>query len=466
MKKIHLLFCLFISSLLFICSCQMSIDGNLISVENVVYNHYNVNDTLDAYDFPIPRIKKLYFHTDDYNREYIDIIYNNGYAKTYSITKKEAKSDNIYYELDNEKVLSIIKRDKDNVVFWSKKWTEFQNTDFSKYHSDQHYTISSISYSKESPMFNTHSFNEILSYISRGEVVGSVKSVSHTTYVRKHLFGEDSLLFMKCYNMQYDKNGNLLNIKYKNEYYDKTLYSAEYDRDGNIILENRGTVNVKYENNKNELKQIVSFYDKNKKVAYRNITYNLNDELSECDYYKTYGSDSKIHLDRKVKYKKYHDCIYGYVYDGDGKELYRNKYDINYSLLDGCIDLGDYSEYFNPFCRYGTSDTKRDCSMTYNKYNTNIKVEYPYSIPKYEDVVLSEKLTYNEHCNIVKREVEVFDNWQRLKSCDKYIFIYKYDLNGNWIERHAILTSHLIDGKETVVDSRGFIEYRKIEYFN
>ena len=109
----------------------MSIDGNLISVENVVYNHYNVNDTLDKYNFPIPRIKTLYFHSDDYKREYVDIVYNNGYAKTYSITQKKIESHKIYYELDNEKVLSILNRDKNNVVFWSKKWTEYMHTDFS-----------------------------------------------------------------------------------------------------------------------------------------------------------------------------------------------------------------------------------------------------------------------------------------------------------------------------------------------
>ena len=305
MKKTYLLFCSFVFMLLFMCSCQMSIDGNFISVENFVSD-----DTLDKYNFPIPRIKTLYFHSDDYKREYVDIVYNNGYAKTYSITQKEIEYDNIYYELDNEKRLSVINLDKYNVVcivFSSMKRTEYMHTDFSKYHDYQSYTSSSISYSKESPIFNTPSFNEIHRYKTNGEVIGNVKSVSNTKYIRKEIFGEDSLIFMKRYNIQYDSNGNLLNVKYENEYFKETLYSREYDRNGNIISEHRGTTNVKYENNINELNQIVSFYDKNKIVAYMNMRYTPDKEFTECDYYDSYNNYSgnhEIYLDRKIKYKK------------------------------------------------------------------------------------------------------------------------------------------------------------------
>ena len=470
MKKTYLLFCSFVFMLLFMCSCQMSIDGNFISVENFVSD-----DTLDKYNFPIPRIKTLYFHSDDYKREYVDIVYNNGYAKTYSITQKEIEYDNIYYELDNEKRLSVINLDKYNVVcivFSSMKRTEYMHTDFSKYHDYQSYTSSSISYSKESPIFNTPSFNEIHRYKTNGEVIGNVKSVSNTKYIRKEIFGEDSLIFMKRYNIQYDSNGNLLNVKYENEYFKETLYSREYDRNGNIISEHRGTTNVKYENNINELNQIVSFYDKNKIVAYMNMRYTPDKEFTECDYYDSYNNYSgnhEIYLDRKIKYKKdYNGCIYGTVYAGNGKELYKNKYDSDYSILDGRIDLGYYSEYFNPFERYGTYDTMRDCIVTYNGYNTDIKIKNPYG-GKIKDNILSEHLTYNENCNIVKREIEYIEYWaprdkQHIR--DKYIIIYKYDLKGNWIERHSILTSHVVDGKEAEVDARGYIEYRNIEYFD
>ena len=230
-------------------------------------------------------------------------------------------------------------------------------------------------------------------------------------------------------------------------------------------------INGEFESNKEELKQTVSFYNKNEKVAYINKISNQNKELAECDYYKSYniyGGNCEIYLDRKIKYKKdYSDCIYGIVYDGDGKELYKNKYDINYSVLDGRIDLGDYSEYFNPFVRYGTSETMRDCIVTFNGYNTDVKIDNPYG-GKTRDNTLSEHLTYNENCDIVKREIEYMEYWTpRDKHIrDKYIIIYKYDLKGNWIERHSILTSHVVDGKEAEADLRGYIEYRNIEYFN
>lgn len=453
------------------CQNKMKLDGNLISLKNEELNFYNENDTLDSYKFPIPRIKTLYFHSDDYEREYIDIVYNNGYAKTYCITQKRIESDRIYYELDSEKVLYILREDKSNVVFWSKKWTEFQHTDFSKYHQTQYYTISSITNSKESPLLNTPSFDEIHLYRTNGEIRGNVKYVSHTTYVRKQIFGEDSLILMKHYKMQYDNNAKLLNVKYENKYFKETLYSCEYADKENIISENRGTIKVKYENNKGQLKNEVSFYNKNKKIAYINTTLNLNNELAERDYYKSYniyGGNSEIYLDRKIKYKKeYNGIICGIVYDGDGKELYKNKYDSNYSILDGRIDLGDYSEYFNPFIKYGTTETMRDCVVAFNGYNTEIQIENPYG-GKTKDNTLSELLTYNENCDIVKKEIEYIEYWTpRDKHIrDKYIIIYKYDLKGNWIERHSILTSHMVDGKEAEVDSRGYIEYRNIEYFD
>jgi hypothetical protein len=85
----------------------MKIDGNLLSLESAPTSF--IADSLDNYGFQIPKIKYLYFYSEEnyYNtiRDYVDIIYNNGYVKTCSISEKEESLDEIIYLLDNKTII-------------------------------------------------------------------------------------------------------------------------------------------------------------------------------------------------------------------------------------------------------------------------------------------------------------------------------------------------------------------------
>ena len=439
---------------LMIAGCQMNLDGNLICLENLEYNR---SDTVDAYGFPILRLKNLYFHSDENNQEYIDIIYNNGIAKTYQVMIKDAGTDYISYRLDNHIILII----GNEIVSFTNNG--FSNPEYSETQNSQYYTIASISNLNEAPTQISPSFNEIWTYENHGAVRGNVKAVSQAIYSKEQFFGEDSLVILKRYNMQYDRLGNLiyfseqLHSKYDDRYSQIISCSYNYDKNGNLVSENwnDGSLNVIYE--KDKLNKKRSYNQGKNEISSIEI---ISDSISirECNYYK----DKLI---QKIKYTedKNNACIYGVVYSGwDGKELRKNKYDKNYSLLDGYIDFGLESEYFNPFRRlYSGSNTERKCNITSNGYNTIVEIEYPYSIEDYQNVILRDQLTFNDHCNLVEQVIVEQDYWEGTKE-RHYIMVYKYDSKGNWIERQSILRNRVKNDK----DSREFIEYREIEYFD
>ena len=458
--------------LLLMCSCQMKINGNFISLENAL----SFEDTLDAFNFPMPKIKQLYFTPNADNPETVDIIFNNGYTSSCKVWGKEVESNSIEYNLGKDKTLSFRQNKYNIFVTYSSNLPDgCIYTDYQKYSPTKYYVVSSISYSRKPTPTNAPSFNDIQSYKRHGEIIGSVKSVSHSIFERKQMFGKDSLLFCDNYTSQYDKDGNLIFMKKKNRHIDS--YLCEYDKNGNVIFECiDNELKVKYEDINRDLSQTVSYYKKNK-VAYRNMIYNSNKELKECDYYEDYSSGREFYLDRKIKYDKgsyfdykkgeYIDCIYGVVYDSDGGKKYTNKYNLNYSILEGRIDLGCYAEYYNPYERYRMYDSCRDILVTDNEYNTQIEIKYPYSLNRWERAI-DENQIYNSNCNLVKKGTKeyYYDGRRNSTKESKYIILYKYDAQGNWVERHSVLMSYKENGEDANTQLRGFIEYRDIDYFN
>lgn len=467
MKKISIILIFLI--LLLICSCKMKIDGNLISLESTPISL--MADSLDNYGFLKPRIKYLYFYSkkSSYStnyEEYVDIIYNNGYAKTCSISEKEESRDKIIYLLDNKKYyLSINKWSNGYYVFFSEfaysKRNENEYPNYDKYHSNESYSISSISKTNEYPLLAPPSFNDIQSYIKNGEVRGKVKSVSNKVFCVKEMFGKDSLILIKSYDLQYDKKGKLVSVK-NNDL--SNIYT--YNNDGNIIKEYRKKydkeIRVDYSYNDSNLLESISFYKDNKKYAFSNqlYSYDINMKLKSIDYYEIRGiKNEHLKFDRKIKYEEGEDYIFAIEYNRDGKEIRRNKYDKNYSLVHGLVDLGLESVNYNPLKSYDFIYTERKINVDNNKYNTKIELKYPYV-----DQSSYELLTYNEDCNLVKSYITEEISYSSNTMSNQYIMLYKYDSRKNWIERHSVLMYR--DNKyEDVNQLRGYIERRDIQYF-
>ena len=238
MRKISIALVFF--TLILFSSCKMKIDGNLLSLESAPTSF--ITDSLDNYGFQIPKIKYLYFYSEEnyYNtiRDYVDIIYNNGYVKTCSISEKRESLDKILYLLNNkEYYLSINKNSNGYFVFFSEFTRSKRNENeynYDKYYSNDYYIISSFSKINDLSQFTAPSFNDIQSYIKNGEVKGKVKSVSNKVYSVKEIFGEDSLILIDSYDLQYDKDGKLVSVKNKDF---SNLYV--YDQNGYLITEYR-----------------------------------------------------------------------------------------------------------------------------------------------------------------------------------------------------------------------------------
>lgn len=471
MKKIAIVILIFFT-LLFVSSCKMKIEGNLLSLGSAPTSL--MEDSLDNYGFLKPRIKYLYFHSEEsyYNtiyRDYVDIIYNNGYVKTCSISEKQESHDQIIYFLDNKKYyLSIKKYDNEYFVFFSEfahsKRNENQYINYDKYHSNESYAISSISKINEYPLLAAPSFNDIQSYIKNGEVKGRVKSVSNKVYCVKDMFGKDSLILINSYNLQYDRNGKLISVNNK-EF--SNLYI--YDQNGFIITEYRNDykdneeIRVDYSYNDKLLKSI-SFYRDNSKYALSNqvYSYDSNMRLKEIDFYKTRSSSIKdLCFDKKIKYVESGDYIIGVEYDENGKEIRKNKYDKNYSLVQGLVNFKMESEYFNPFIsQIYYYKGRRKINVKKNKSNIVVELDSPYEKDKEYEV-----FTYNENCDIIKSYMygDIFRGTSA-KMTNKYMMLYKYDSHKNWIERHSVLMyrENKYEGGNQL---RGYIERRDIQYF-
>lgn len=470
MRKISIALVFF--TLILFSSCKMKIEGNLLSLESAPTSL--MEDSLDNYGFLKPRIKYLYFHSEEsyYNtiyRDYVDIIYNNGYVKTCSISEKQESHDQIIYFLDNRKYyLSIKKYDNEYFVFFSEfahsKRNENQYINYDKYHSNESYAISSISKINEYPLLAAPSFNDIQSYIKNGEVKGKVKSVSNKVYSVKDIFGEDSLILIDSYDLQYDKEGKLVSVKNKDF---SNLYV--YDQNGYLITEYRNKdkydekiiVDYSYHN---QLLKSISFYKDDSKYAFSNqiYSYDSNMRLKEIDYYKRKSKGIKdLRLDKKIKYEENGDYVIAIEYDENGKEKRKNKYDKNYSIVQGLVNFRIESEYFNPFISqiYYYND-RRKINVKKNKSNVEVELDSPYEKDKEYEV-----FTYNENCDIIKSYMygPIFKGTSA-KMTNKFMMLYKYDSHKNWIERHSVLMYR--DNKyEGGNQLRGYIERRDIKYF-
>lgn len=471
MKKIAIVILIFFT-LLFVSSCKMKIEGNLLSLESAPTSL--MEDSLDNYGFLKPRIKYLYFHSEEsyYNtihRDYVDIIYNNGYVKTCSISEKQESHDQIIYFLDNKKYyLSINKWSNGYYVFFSEfaysKRNENEYPNYDKYHSNESYSISSISKTNEYPLFAPPSFNDIQSYIKNGEVKGKVKSVSNKVYSVKEIFGKDSLILIDSYDLQYDKDGKLVSVKNKDF---SNLYV--YDQNGYLITEYRNKnkydekIIIDYSYN-NQLLKSISFYKNDSKYAFSNqiYSYDSNMRLKEIDYYKRKSKGIKdLCFDKKIKYEKSGDYVIAIEYDENGKEKRKNKYDKNYSIVQGLVNFRIESEYFNPFISqiYYYND-RRKINVKKNKSNVEVELDSPYEKDKEYEV-----FTYNENCDIIKSYMygPIFKGTSA-KMTNKFMMLYKYDSHKNWIERHSVLMYR--DNKyEGGNQLRGYIERRDIKYF-
>ena len=275
------------------------------------------------------------------------------------------------------------------------------------------------------------------------------------------MFGKDSLILIKSYDLQYDKKGKLVSVK-NNDL--SNIYT--YNNDGNIIKEYRKKydkeIRVDYSYNDSNLLESISFYKDNKKYAFSNQLYNydINMKLKSIDYYEIRGiKNEHLKFDRKIKYEEGEDYIFAIEYDRDGKEIRRNKYDKNYSLVHGLVDLGLESVNYNPKKSYDFIYTERKINVDNNKYNTKIELKYPYV-----DQSSYELITYNEDYNLVKSYITEEISYSSNTMSNQYIMLYKYDSRKNWIERHSVLMYR--DNKyEDVNQLRGYIERRDIQYF-
>ena len=465
----------FIIIALFICNaCQMKLNGNLVCVDDAYYDRSTNNGSEGA---PTLRIRKIHISKDESGNESIVLTYNNNCNESLRVIDKSTTSNSIWYTLQDKKTLSFSKQDN-AVVYTANSYAQIEN-----------YVIASVSNIIQEEENSLLSFNDIIAYKSHGEAKGNVKYISNRIYCKKELFGEDSLIYRGCHNSQYDRHRNLIyeyaedNAYYNSNRSDYGLLfsrSLSYDKNNRLVSErrndNKGTTVIEYSRADNE-NEVVSYYDYSRSsspIAIRKNKYTIDHKLKETEFLKYWGYTQTYHLDKKIIYKQhsYEDCIYGIVYDHEGVEKRKDKYDKNFSPIQGIIEFGEYSEYFDPFNIYKedySSQAIRDFNIKHDNNNITVVLKYPwreFGDPVYRRFVADDETIYDGIGNPIKRIITTYDETEHYNtSVDVYYILYKYDSQGNWIERHSILTSHKRNGKEEPAPWKGFIEYREIEYF-
>ena len=452
-------------------SCQTNLDGSHIVVKNAFYD----NDTLDSYGFPTLRINHLYFEKDKYGNESVEITYSNHYIEKSSVLDNSTSSGTTIYKLGNGTSIFFYKKEG-RIAFLPKSY------------DSQHYEIVSISKLSQREVAQAPTFNDIIAYKRYGEVKGCVKSITNRKYSQREMFGQDTLIYQGYYTTQYDTSGNLI-YEYVANYNSQTgnhkllfSHSLTYDKNNRLVSERRenrkGTFIVKYEQSVDKQSETISYYAdyvKDKPYVIRKNKYTVDSQLKETELLEYWISDDTYHLDQKVIYKgeNYANHVYGSVYDYSGTEKRRVKYDEDLSPLEGIIEFGEYSEYYDPYNTYKedySSQAIRRLSIENNSHNTTISLEYPWrepSNPVIGHFVTDDKITYDENCNPIKRVFSTYDKSEPNPiSTDEYIYLYKFDQYGNWVERHSVLTAHKRKGEEEKVIWKGTIEYREIEYFD
>tara|TARA_R110002051_G_scaffold92740_1_gene162520 strand:- start:364 stop:1308 length:945 start_codon:yes stop_codon:yes gene_type:complete len=225
----------------------------------------------------------------------------------------------------------------------------------------------------------------------------------------------------------------------------KTQQITENFYDANDYLQKRITKSENFPENMVELIERNSI----KKTEFRNIT--INDTLN-IEFYSTFGKLDKIEEQIKIENGDTTFVKYNYKFNSNKniilleeieneiKTVTENKYDEN----------GNIVESINGF------DNFKMKTITIYKAGRISKIEY-YSIFDDSEQLLESITEFDKYYNPINEKTYKDSKLKRETKNE-----YKFDNNGNWIEKTVSLKEHFYNSKKFVPI---YIESRKIEYW-
>lgn len=413
-------------------------------------------DSLDVFGFAGPYLKNIYIH-QNYGECRVTLIFNNNHIEEYNVTEKTEEKTKLYFKLDGGKTIHL---DKENqVVSYFSHHNSFSRTESSASYyllGCGDYKITSVTQKDQLSSNTAPSYNDIFNYRLNGEAKGKVKKITSNIHSRKKMFGQDSLLSPRVITREYNNAGNIISSNDETKF----AFRFEYDEIGRLTKRiYRGYI-VNYEGKPEDGSCKMSTKDEYQISTYDEGLIKSIDRYEFNKYSKEYELDEKIVYNGKTSI----------VYNSDGEERYKNKYDDKMSLIEGYVAmndlfLGNWDVYGGEYNIGGRTEL-RHCRVTHNGPTTKISFTYPYSRPTTDvgTFTYDDEITYDLNCNPTKRVVRYYDSYNREFTTDTYIMLYKYDEHGNWIARHEILVSHKKGSYETYLNAEAYVEYRDIEY--
>jgi hypothetical protein len=430
-----------------------TLNGDFLTLEFLC----DSTDTLDAYGFAGPYLKNIYLH--QYNGECrATLIFNNNHVEEYNVTEKTDEKTVLKLRTDDGKYVHIDKVNQ--VVSYFSHHNSYTRTETSGAYylvGCGDYKVTSVEQLELLPSKTAPSYNDIFEYRLNGEARGRVKKITTSFHARKKMFGQDTLLASRDVVREYNRAGKIVYCD------DETKFDFRftYDENNRLIQRDYNRYTVKYEG-KPEEGMSKMYTNKEYLISY----YGEDLMLKNQDRYVLNEYTNKYYLDEKIVYNGRTSI----VYNSDGKERYKNKYDENMSLMNGYVTmndlfLGNYDVYGGEY-NMGGRDELRHCVVTNYGSTTNISFSYPFSRPRTDsEFTYDDEITYDVNCNPTKRVVRYYDGYNKEFTTDTYIMLYQYDEHNNWIARHEILVSHKKGSYQASPNIEAHVEYREIEYY-